>query len=98
MRFVYAIAEGDAAAAWQLMDSTFQLAYTQAWAYEHDVDHDTAARICQAGALDPLWPDVATAIIDGLQATIDNFVEVTSAGRLGLYSEVVPVGPDLEQV
>lgn len=98
MEFLHAIVSGEATAAWRLMDDTFRLAYAQAWAYEHGAGWDVAERISQAGPLDPLWPSVAAAILDGLRSTMDSFVELAAAGRLGLYSEVTPVGPDLEQV
>jgi len=96
--FVHAIVEEDAASVWSLMSDTLRLCYAQSWAFNNGGDLNTAVRISQKGPSDPRWPGVAAAFLDGLRATLGNFVEVVLEGRLGLYSEVVPVGPDVEQV
>lgn len=98
MAFVKAIVDEDATTVWSLMSDTFRLSYAQVWAFHAGTSEQTARRISQHGPGDPLWPRFAEVMIEGLLLTLGDFVEVISSGRLGLYSEVIPVGPDLEQV
>jgi hypothetical protein len=96
--FVLAVARGDAHEAWAWMDRTLQLVFAQAWAYGEGLSPADAEALAEAGRDDPRWPAMALAMITGLQASIDHFVEVANSGRLGLVNTIRPVGVDLEEV
>jgi hypothetical protein len=96
--FVEALAHRDPVRVWTVIDGQLRLCFAQVWAHRAGLTPQDADEIAASGSADARWSAVAVAMLEGLTASVDHFVEVTLAGRLGLYSRMRPVGLDLEEV